>query len=211
MLEVLPNTKAIVNIGIAGADLPLGKVVIASEVRDAGNGKFWHPHLPPINKLPAIETTKILTVESPSNNYTASTAFDMEASGIVHAATKKLDLAFVHCLKVISDNPDNNVDTITAQSASKNIEQAIPAIVKLCEALPFDTQSNNSDVNDLFRNLTTRLHYTQTEQHKLRELLNRHSALMGYVPEASDFDNEKTARDVRAVLHHALQNAPIMY
>jgi len=211
MLQALPNVQAVVNVGIAGSDNPLGTVLLAHEVQDTGSHKLWYPHLPAIKKLPDVLTVAVKSVDTPCTEYQQNSAFDIEASGIYTAATKVLDLAFIHSLKVVSDNTESEIHNINASSAAQNIERAIPSLANLLQALPFDALPDSDDVGLMCHTLRTTLHYTQTEQHAIKQLLNRHKALFEALPESEQLLALKTAKAIRTHLTEKLNAAPVVY
>ncbi len=211
MLQALPNVQAVVNVGIAGSDNPLDTVLLAHAVQDAATEKLWYPHLPPVKQVPDTLTVKVTSVDKPSSDYQADTAFDMEASGIFTAATKVLDLAFIHSLKVVSDNKESDIQNINSESVEANINRAIPSLNHLLQALPFDALADTDDVSLLCHNLRTKLHYTQTEQHALKQLLNRHKALFDALPDTEQLLALNTAKAIRAHLTDKLNTAPVVY
>jgi len=211
MLETLPDVEAVINVGIAGSDQPIGEVLLAHHIVDGGSGQQWYPHLPPQKHLDNIKTIGVKTVDKPSRDYTPDTAFDMEAAGIALAATKKLDLAFVHSLKVISDNPAHGIENINMQSVNKGIESALPAVKNLMAALPFDTQVKKHLVDKLLLDIIGEIHYTETEKHSLQQLLNRHNALFGRLPDAVELTQYKSAKAIRQQLQQTVSAANVAY
>ncbi len=211
MLQALPNVQAVVNVGIAGSDNPLNTVLVAHAVKDAASEKKWYPHLPAVKQLPDVLSVKVTSVDTPSTDYQPDSAFDMEASGIFTAATKVIDLAFIHSLKVVSDNKDSDIQKISSTSVEDSINQAIPTLNNLLQALPFDASVDNDDVGLLCHTLRTTLHYTQTEQHAIKQLLNRHKALFDALPDTEQLLTLKTAKAIRVHLSDKLNTAPVIY
>ncbi len=211
MLQSLPDVVAIINVGIAGSDRTLGETLLAHGVQDQASAQQWFPHLPAVNRLPDVASIQVCTVDKPSSNYTQELAFDMEASGIFNAASKVLDLAFVHCVKVVSDNAESTLDTITAKSASASIKEAIPTVEKLMHALPFDALPSTSAVEALSHALTNRVHYTATERHSLKQLLHRYNALFNEVPNAQALEKYNNAKDIRKMLLSKIDSAAVTY
>jgi nucleoside phosphorylase len=211
MLQALPQVQAVVNVGIAGSDNPLGTVLLAHTIKDAATDKLWHPHLPATKKLPDIATVKVVSVDTPHTDYQQDSAFDMEVSGIFTAATKVLDLAFIHSLKIVSDNSESDISNINKTSVETNIEQAIPSLSKLLQALPFDALPDGDDVGLLCHTLRTKLHYTQTEQHAVKQLLNRHKALFGALPDTKQLLDMQSAKAIRTHLTDIVNSASVTY
>lgn len=211
MLQTIPDIKAVINVGIAGSQHPLETVLVAHQVQDQASGQKWFPHLPSVRKLGSTKTLNIMSVDKPCEDYTADTAFDMEASGVFAAATRTLDLAFVHSIKVVSDNQDSSLDFVSAASVKASIQHAIPIVEQLIDALPFDALPSNSDTQSLFNSLSTTLHYTETERHALRQLLQRHVAIVGVLPEEHALLNMGSAKAIRQQLNKDIDNACVRY
>jgi len=211
MLQYLPDVAAIINVGIAGSDLPIGDTVIAHGVQDKASQQQWFPHLPPVRKLAGVSSVQVLSVDTPATDYSPEHAFDMEASGIFNAAAKVLDLAFVHSIKVISDNNQSGIQQINATSVVEQIGNAVPVVEKLLQSLPFDTLPCAKSVNALSTTLIDQMHYTTTETHTLKQLLHRYNALRGELPSTQSLLNLKSAKAVRQHLLSDISNARISY
>jgi nucleoside phosphorylase len=92
------------NIGIAGhKSLPLGQLVLADRIQDESTGIIWHPR---INFACALPAAGLITLDQPSAAY-RDLMFDMEAAGFYFAASRTTGKGLIHCLKIISDNPEN--------------------------------------------------------------------------------------------------------
>lgn len=211
MLQYLPDVAAIINVGIAGSDLPIGDTVIAHCVQDQASQQQWFPHLPPVRKLAGVGSVQILSVDKPATDYSPEYAFDMEASGIFNAAAKVLDLAFVHSIKVISDNNQSDIQQINANSVVEQIGNAVQSVEKMMQSLPFDTMPLSESVNALSASLIEQLHYTTTETHTLKQLLHRYNALSGDLPTAQSLLNLNSAKAVRQHLLSDINDARISY
>jgi len=211
MLEYCPQVNAIVNVGIAGADQPLGTVVIAHAIKDEGSGRQWFPHLPAKRKLADAASIDVLTVDSARTNYDKQTAFDMEASGVALAASKRIDMAFVHSVKVVSDNGESPIDAISLSSVTTGMEKTFNVVENLIDTLPFDTQAKNQTIDHCVNELTKRIHYTETEKHKLTRLLQRLQATQGHIPSADDLAGHSNAKKIRIQLQQNLDNTPVRY
>lgn len=211
MLQALPDVVAIINVGIAGSDQPIGDTFIAHGVQDKASGQQWFPHLPSTKRLGGVNSLQVMTVDQPKTLYSPEQAFDMEASGIFNAAAKTLDLAFVHSVKVISDNKQDGLAQVNADSVTEQVNHAVPCVERLMQSLPFDTLPATGPVNALSLSLTKRLHYTATETHTLNQLLHRYNALIGELPTESALNEFDTAKSVRQQLLSAINNASIRY
>ncbi len=210
-LQCYPAIKAIVNVGIAGAELPIGTKVLAHSVHDKASGQTWYPHLPPINQTKLTKTVELITVDQPDSDYTEQCAFDMEASGITVAACKTLDLSFVQFLKIISDNSEQGIKGITKQGTINLIESAITDVQDLVNAIPLQLLPSTSDVDTIINLLVQKIHFSQTQRHTLKRLLLRYKALLGDLPTQETLQQQKTADLTIDYLATALSNAKVRY
>ena len=211
MLEFLPSVNAVINLGIAGSDRPLGQTLIAHCLQEKASSQQWYPHLPSPKHIDNTVSVKVQTVDTPAYNYTDDIAFDMEASGIVTAAAKVLDLAFIHSIKVVSDNHDSAIERITSKSIGTQLANCIPVLNNLMAALPFDTLPSLADAEELSRAIQSRIHFSITEQHGLSQLLLRHKALLGELPGETRLLKLATAKSIRQHLTGKLELASISY
>lgn len=211
MLQLLPSVDAVINVGIAGSERPLGETIIAHCVQDNASSRQWYPHLPSSKIIGNTVSVQVQTVDKPADNYTHEAAFDMEASGIVQAASKVLDLAFIHSVKVVSDNGQSSIERITSESVAQQVASSITVLEKLMAALPFDSQPNLGDIHALSEKLQAHIHFSSTEQHNLNQLLQRHKALLGQLPDDTSLLQHATAKSLRRHLVAKLDNAKIAY
>lgn len=211
MMQTLPDVNAVINVGIAGCEQPVGQTLVAHGIRDRATSKQWFPHLPPVNRLPDTPTAQVLTVDQPASDYSTDVAFDMEAAGIFSAASKVIDLAFIHSIKVVSDNGNSGMKVITAKAVNNHIESTIPTIEKIIQALPFDHLPDATAINTLSRSLIRQIHYTATEQHRLKQLLHRYKALYGELPGNQQLQSQGSAKAIRNMLLSEIHNASVTY
>lgn len=211
MMQALPDVNAVVNVGIAGCQQALGQTLVAHAVRDQASSQQWFPHLPPVNRIPDTRSVQLLTVDKPAENYSADIAFDMEAAGVFNAASKVIDLAFIHSIKAVSDNGESGVKVVTAKTTTSLVESAIPTIEKMVQALPFDLLPDTTAVSTLTRSLIRHIHYTATEQNTLKQLLHRYNALYGELPSNQILQTQGSAKAIRRMLSSQISNASISY
>ena len=211
MLQYLPDVAAIINVGIAGSEHPVGDTVIAHSVKDQSSDQQWYPHLPPVRQLPGLKSVQVITVDKPADDYSPESAFDMECAGVFSAAAKVLDLSFVQSIKVISDNSHSSIEDISSNSVIEYISNAVPAVEQLMQSLPFDTLPSSDAVNTLSSLLTEKIHYTTTETHTLNQLLHRYNALVGSMPCKKSLLNLNNAKSIRRQLMSDIDNVRISY
>ena len=121
------------NLGIAGhSHHPPGTPLLANKVTDRETGQSWEPAFP--FPLPC-DTTELITVDSPEKTYADPCAYDMEASGFFAAARSTARADQVHCLKIVSDNPQSGHRQISGKAVEKLVEQNLELLDGLVRTL----------------------------------------------------------------------------
>ena len=210
-LHLYPRTTSVINVGIAGADLPIGTVVMAHTVRDKGSDRKWYPHLPESRNSPKAELKEILTVDKPCDEYKSEFVYDMEASGIFSAACPRLNTALVHSVKVISDNVQNSWTALSKNKVPELMLKTIPSIDQLLLAMASHKTIDQAATTALFDELVSILHFTQTEQHALKDKLQRLTNLLGEPPSAASLLDLKNAKKIHAHLDAKLDGVAPTY
>jgi len=193
-LETLSGTNiSCVNVGIAGSENKTGTLFAAHRIVDRGSNKSWHPQL---TRVPVTDTLVVETVDQPDIQYRPDCAFDMEAAGIMEAATRYISLEFIHCLKVISDNSTSPIETLNKQKITDliakqtdTVEHVLTELVSLTDTLP--------DVNTVkveVERVSQHLHLTVSQRAELEQLLQRHKALHGTLPSLPMGENTNSKR-----------------
>ncbi|MCY3792045.1 MAG: hypothetical protein OXH63_24980 [Gemmatimonadetes bacterium] len=173
------------NIGIAGhGSQAVGTALLAHKVVDTASGK---PFYPTFTAPPPCRTTLLHTVDrvqSPAGD----AAYDMEASGFCEAAQRFATSERIHCLKVVSDNPQSSYQTLNAERVEALIEAQLDMVAQVGEHLRTLCQqlhALHADPSGLTE-LTTRWQFTATQQHQLRGLLARWQTLAPTTPVVND-------------------------
>lgn len=209
-LETLSATNiSCVNVGIAGSENETGALFAAHRVVDRGSNKSWHPQL---TRVPVTDTLVVETVDQPDIQYRSDCAFDMEAAGIMEAATRYISLEFIHCLKIISDNSTSPVETLNKQKITDliakqtiKVEQVLTELIGLTDTLP--------DVNTVkveVKRVGQHLHLTVSQRSELEQLLQRHKALHGSLPPLT-IDENTNAKHLLQKLKGALDAHRLRY
>ena len=127
------KANAWLNIGIAGhATCAVGDARIANRVTEQATNKSWYP--PQVHELD-IATSRLLTVDSPENDYPVDTLYDMEAAGFYPAACRFSTSELVQCFKVVSDNRQHANTKISAKHCEQLVGSQLKTINRLVEAL----------------------------------------------------------------------------
>ena len=166
------------NIGIAGhATHATGHGLLAHRITDHATGKSWYP--PQLFDL-GTTTSSLLTVDTPESSYHRDLAYDMEASGFYAAATRFSSAELVQCFKVVSDNREHSIATITAESCAQLITRALDEIEPLLGALSALAQDHDSwhAAPPGLEQLARHWHFTVSQQHQLSELARRWKVLV---------------------------------
>ncbi len=120
------------NVGIAGhRSRPVGEAVLAREILDRASGRRWHPAL---DMGPPCATDQVTTVDRPEREMATPGAFDMEASGFIATARRFAPAQLVHCLKIVSDGPKDDLESLTPRVVRRLVEQHVPTVEAIAEA-----------------------------------------------------------------------------
>ena len=195
------------NIGIAGhATHATGHGLLAHRITDHATGKSWYP--PQLFDL-GTTTSSLLTVDTPESSYHRDLAYDMEASGFYAAATRFSSAELVQCFKVVSDNREHSIATITAESCAQLITRALDEIEPLLGALSALAQDHDSwhAAPPGLEQLARHWHFTVSQQHQLSELARRWKVLVPDQPLWLDrLDTRKKAAEVLQCLQQHLDS-----
>ncbi len=164
------------NIGIAGhGSQAVGTALLAHKVVDAASGQ---PFYPTFTAPPPCRTTLLHTVDR-VQPATGHVAYDMEASGFCETAQHFATSERVHCLKVVSDNPQSSYQALNAEKVEVLIEAQLDMVAHVGEHLQSLSQQLHALHADPpgFAELTARWPFTATQQHQLRGLLVRWQVL----------------------------------
>jgi nucleoside phosphorylase len=119
-----------INIGIAGhATRELGQAILADRVCN-DQGADISIATPAV---PAFARATVVTVAQPTADYPDDRIYDMEAFGFISVASRLLPPGAGQCLKIISDNRDNPMRSISAKLVSGLISDQIDTLVELIE------------------------------------------------------------------------------
>ncbi len=124
------------NIGIAGhAELPLGRVIMASRVIDPQHQRSWElPTLP----CPDCTRGQVQTVAAAVTDYPDMWVYDMEAAGFVATALEFAPLERIRVVKIISDNRSNPTRAINAKMVRDLMQQQSSLIRQLVNRMQAD-------------------------------------------------------------------------
>lgn len=200
-LASLPSTRSAdatgwINFGIAGSGgEDYGKTFLAAKIEDLAAGKSWYP-VASWPKKRDLERRTIRTVDQACGEYPdAGCLVEMEASGFYPVATKMSGAELCHVLKVVSDDPVHPVHLIDKAMArslcGEALDKAADWFSAFCE-LGREEADRLGDPPGFQTSLKT-THFTVTQQHQLRRLLQQWQARNGDLP----FDpGNESAREI---------------
>lgn len=208
-LQECPDISGIINVGIAGGDAPLGTQLVAGCVEDAGSGKRWFPHLPPLRALPKLNSVVVQTHDKPETQYKTGLAFDMEAAGVFSAARGKLDSSTVQSIKVVSDNQSSLVSAIDKAQVLNWMASCIPAVDTMIDYMADPILDQVRQVDEFTAAVTQQLHFTVTQMHQLHRMTTQHLTLCSSLPILNGAD--VTAKAMLQRLKNELAAVPLSY
>ncbi len=207
LLQECPDITGVVNLGIAGADAPIGTQLVAGCVEDAGSGKRWFPHLPPLRALPDLKSVVVQTHDKPETQYKNGIAFDMEAAGIFSAARGKLDSSSVQCIKVVSDNHSSLVSAIDKSQVFNWMASCIPVVDIMIDLMADPIRDQVRQVDEFTESAAQKVHFTVTQLHQLHRMTTQHLTLCSSLPTLYGSD----AKSILQRLKDELAATPLSY
>lgn len=213
LLHTRLDVRAIINAGIAGGSAAIGDTFLAHQITDFGTGEKWHPHLPPQRIVNSMATSGVLTLDRPSSNYQPDSLFDMEASGIMSAASKYLSTDAMQFIKVISDNAESTLTSFKPAMVTELMQPTVATVINMANWLSETGHSyaRTSNTHALHETLIKGIHHTATEKHQLLRLLQQHCALTGHLPDASQLLGANTASQLLKQLLAINAHLPLVY
>lgn len=195
------------NVGIAGhKSLPVGTPLFAHKIVDVELKTHYFPSF--ACSFPC-KTEECLTFSNPETNYRETGMYDMEAAGFYPIASKSAPLEMIHVFKVISDNSQTGVHSITKQKATALIASHINHIKSIIhhfqslisEIVPFDTP--------FLEEFLKKWHFSTCETYQLKKLLKRWQALCpDQVLFTHELESKKNASSVIKWMEEHLSRTP---
>lgn len=213
LLTTRPDVTAVINAGIAGGTASQGSVHLAHHVLDVATGRQWYPHLPPQRTVAQLSTHSIHSVDKPARDYTDGVLFDMEAAGIFTAASNYLSTDAIHAVKVVSDNPDQELEAITPELVTQLMQACLPVVQQLGDwhRTAVQQDADDSGLEQCNQDIVATVRHSVSDAHQLRRLLQQYHSLTGSMPDAPMLQQLNNARRIRETLQQAVQAAPLRY
>ena len=213
LLHTRQDIRTIINAGIVGGSAQVGTTFLAHQIIDGGSMEKWYPHLPPQRVVDSIPTLAIETLDKPSSEYRAEVLFDMEAAGIMSAASYYLSTDAVQFVKVISDNNDAPIETFNPATVTTLMQATVPIVKNITQWYAENKHISELSLSiaALHESIVASVHHTSTEKHQLLRLLQQHHALAGVLPSASELLNATTGSQLIKLLKTINAAFPLTY
>ncbi|MCK4494504.1 MAG: hypothetical protein KAU26_10635 [Methylococcales bacterium] len=189
------HPPVLINIGIAGhSSALLGTLWRANKIIDLESARCFYPQ--PIIKLP-YPSTVVYTASKPSLDYAKAGLYDMEASGFYEVASCFSSAELIHVFKVVSDNPNETIEAITAQKVRDWLDDYVDTIEKSILSLQTIAEAFTQNHPKYYDALTARYYFNVNNSHQLKKNLARWQVLT----DASVLDfSAENFKDAKAVL-----------
>jgi len=213
LLHSRPEIHAIINTGIAGGTADTGSILLGHHVVDTATGAQWFPHLAPHRITSHLKSAAIHTMDKPCTEYRDGVVYDMEAAAIFSAASAYLTTDRMHCVKVVSDNPQEPVASLQSDQVVDFMRSTVSTVSRLIDWQLANSVENSSIkiISNLCENIESRVHHSVSEKHQLKKMLRQHWCMDGTVPELNAFDNFLSAREIKRYLQSVTSKLPFSY
>lgn len=205
-LQSLSPHKCWLNVGVAGhRNATLGSPFLANAIHDSHLERTLYPAFV---FTPPCPTASVMTVDRPENDYMEDSLYEMEAYGFHRAATRFTTIELVHCLKIVSDNPSNPTHQVNKAKVTGWITEQIPLIEKIYHELNGLHPTHEVDLAPYLE----RWHFTVTQRHSLRTLLEKWHAISGeYSAWDSTHEQMKESKEVLRYLDFKIKKKPLKF
>ncbi len=171
LANLCPTNSIWVNVGIGGhKDSEIGNAFLAHKIVDLKTLKNWYPQ---ILFSPSCKTTTVFTVDQCETQYAEDAIYDMEAAGFYEEAVHFSTAELIHSFKVISDNATLPAVKVSPKLAETLIEKNINTLNQIVNELSLIRKELPISEPGLLKWFLGRWHFTVTESHQLRRLLQR--------------------------------------
>jgi adenosylhomocysteine nucleosidase len=160
------------NLGIAGhGQHALGTPLLAARVSHHGRDGAWYPSL---LFTPPCAVAELITYDLAVSDYPPQACCDMEAAGFMAATSRVASGDLVQVMKVVSDNAESGIAGIERSRVYGLMQNALPSVLELIERLRAVAARLPVAVHDAEAEvLLERWHFTHSQAHQLRQLLQR--------------------------------------
>ncbi len=159
-----------INIGTAGAaEQMIGNIFWLNKITDSQSGRHYFP-VPTFAS--GLQSTSCISLDQPSNDYCHTAIYDMEASAFFVTATRFSTAELVHCVKVISDNHEQQTgyDKSAVSELIYNQLETIDGFVQ--KLLLLNRQLIDLEIaSEQWQPILEQAHFSLTQQARLKPLL----------------------------------------
>ena len=181
-----------VNVGVAGhAAGTYGTLYLVDKIIDKSTGRSGYPG-------PVLSSTlargSLMTVDKPETDYGNDLLFDMEGSAIFEIACRLSCQQLVLILKIVSDDPNNDIAELTSKTINHLVSDSISEISELVGKLETLTKKEHDRLKlpEAYYKIKKNWHFSLSQEYRLMHLVKRWQAtsknkeLMPYLDECKD-------------------------
>ena len=165
------------NLGIAGhGGLEVGEVFIAGKIIDESSDESFYP--PQIFEH-SFAVSCLQNCSKPCSIYQPNLGYDMESHGFYKTASQYSIRELVQVIKIVSDNPDHDLNQVNPKKVPAIIEgnlKAIDLLVTQIDTASFTMQSDK-EVGEVCQRVQALHSFSVTRVHQLRDLLRQAKSL----------------------------------
>jgi hypothetical protein len=199
------------NLGIAGhGGIEIGEAFIAGKITDDSSSKSFYP---PQIFAHSHAVSCLQTCSKPSSNYQADLGYDMEAHAFYRTACQFSIRELVQVIKIVSDNPDHDLNQVNPKEVPAMIERHLKEIDALVNQV--DTASlrmkYDDELNEIIQKIQSVHSFSVTHGHQLHDLLRQAKSLgvdLGEIEEI--IAKASNARDAMQKVTHFLEPKRIL-
>ena len=199
------------NLGIAGhGSLEVGKVFIAGKVIDESSDESFYP--PQIFEH-SFAVSCLQTYSKPCSNYQPDLGYDMEAHAFYRTACKFTIRELIQVIKIVSDNPDHDLNQVNPKEVPAMIETRLKEIDALVNQVDTASLSMNSDdeVSEIIQRIQSVHSFSVTHTHQLNDLFRQAKSLGVNLAELEEIiAKASNARDAMQKATHFLEHKRIL-
>ena len=199
------------NLGIAGhGGIEIGEAFIAGKITDDSSSESFYP---PQIFAHSYAVSCLQTCSKPSSNYQADLGYDMEAHAFYRTASQFSIRELVQVIKIVSDNPDHDLNQVNPKEVPAMIETRLKEIDALVNQVDTASLSMNSDdeVSEIIQRIQSVHSFSVTHTHQLNDLFRQAKSLGVNLAELEEIiAKASNARDAMQKVTHFLQPKRIL-
>jgi len=208
--QTTDRQHAWLNVGVGGhRSLPIGELLLANKITDAGNHVSWYPPL--VFKAPCPRLA-LRSVDSPDTEYRDDCVYEMEAAGFYATACRFSSMEIVQVCKIISDNRAHPADKVTPPRVDAIITARLDMIDALIQALNTQQALLAQQTAPAALNLfMEKWRFSVSQQHQLQRLLQRWQARNGETADPQMFAAAHNGKAVIKQLQQQIEQHPLRF